>query len=93
MPESPLVVRTRIEEISVVEETSLKKEYEGYVDVRYWLDRGDELLGFATVRVFFKRTDLPLDTLTSAALARGHYVLSQIAKEYKPAPPDAEGLW
>jgi hypothetical protein len=93
MSESPLTVRTRIEEINVDEETSSDKEHKGYVDVRYWLDRGDELLGFATVRIFFKRTDIPLDALTSAALAQGHHVLSQIAKEYKPASADAERLW
>lgn len=63
--------------------------------MRYWLERGDELLGVATVRVYFKRTDVSLDTLTTAALAQGRNILSQIAEQYKPDADDTtpEQLW
>lgn len=95
MSENPLTVRTRIEEIYVSAEDEIDDGSKGYVDVRYWLERGDDLLGFATVRVYFKRTDVPLDTLTSAALAQGRHILSQIAEQYEPAAPvtPPEQLW
>lgn len=79
MSENPLTVSTRIEEIHVSDEDEIDDGRKGYVDVRYWLECGDDLLGVATVRVYFKRTDVPLDTLTSAALAQGQNSLSQIA--------------
>jgi hypothetical protein len=95
MSENPLTVRTRIERIHVSDEDEIDDGSKGFVDVRYWLERGDDLLGVATVRVYFKRTDVPLDTLTSAALAQGRNILSQIAEQYKPDADDTtlEQLW
>jgi hypothetical protein len=63
--------------------------------VRYRLESGDDLLGVAPVRVSFKRPDVALDTLTSAALAQGRNILSRIAERYVPAAPDTtpEQLW
>lgn len=95
MSVNPLTVRIRIEEIHVSDEDEIDDERKGYVDVRYWLESGDDLLGVATVRVYFKRTDVSLDTLTSAALAQGRRILSQIAEQYEPDAPDTipEQLW
>jgi hypothetical protein len=95
MSEDPLTVRTRIEEISLSHKENVDDGSKGYMDVRYWLESGDDLLGFATVRVYFKRTDVPLDELTSDAVAHGRNVLSQIAEHYTPAQPDtsSENLW
>jgi hypothetical protein len=95
MSENPLTVRTRIEEIHVSDKDDIDDGSKGYVDVRYWLERGDDLLGVATVRVYFKRTDVHLDTLTAAALAQGRNILSQIAEQYEPVTPDTtpEQLW
>lgn len=95
MSENPLTVRTRIERIHVSDEDEIDDGSKGFVDVRYWLDSGDALLGVATVRVYFRRTDVSLDTLTAAAFAQGRNILSQIAEQYEPAAPDTtpEQLW
>lgn len=98
MTEQPLTVRTRIAKLDLTREDQLidfNDGRKGYVDVRYYLESGDNLLGVADVRVYFKRTDISLDALTSAALGQGHQILSQIAQHYKSDPSDAspEQLW
>jgi hypothetical protein len=87
MSETPITIRTRIEEIDVYEKdlAASMEGRAGHVDVRYWLERGEQNLGFATVRLFFARTDISLDELTASALAHGHQVLSQLAQHYKPS--------
>ena len=89
-----LKVTSRIEEIQITDAFEETDDRKGYVDVRYWLNDDEQLLGFAEVRVYFTRTDISLDELTSAAPVRAQQVMSQIAQHYEPGQfRTPEQLW
>ncbi len=81
MSQNPPTVRTRIESICPDDVSP-----GGYVDVRFWLEQDNELLGVADARVFYKRDDLSLADLKADAIVKGHQIFSQIAQHFKPTP-------
>ena len=95
MSVASLSVRTRIKEIEIYDADESEDGRLGHVDARYWLEDGDQLLGVADVRVYFKRKDVSLEALSSAALARGRELFSQIAQTYESDSPATlpEQLW
>ena len=89
-----LKVTSRIEEIQLTDAFDETDDRKGYVDVRYWLNNDEQLIGIADLRVYFTRTDIPLDELTSAAPVRGQQVMSQIAQHYEPGQSHSpDQLW
>ena len=95
MSNSPLSVRAKIAEVDVYDVDDVDEGSAGHIDVRYWLERGDETLGVADVRIYFKRTDVSLDDLRASALAHAHRVLSQVVENYASTSVDSslENLW
>jgi hypothetical protein len=95
MSQLPLIVRTRIDKVEVAEEDALESEYKGLVDVSYWLEQEDELVGSAEVRVYFRRTDIPLDVITATAPIQGSRILLKIAQHFHSMSQESipDGLW
>jgi hypothetical protein len=90
-----LKVTSRIEEIQLTDAFDDGDDRKGFVDVRYWLNDSEQLIGTADVRLCFTRTDVSLDELASASPLRARQVLSQIAKHSEPDHSCAtpEQLW
>jgi hypothetical protein len=90
-----LNVETKIKDIDVYDVDEVDNGRLGHIDVRYWLKDEANLLAVADVRLYFKRTDVSLDDLTSSAVSRGAEIFAQVAQHHKSAvgtsSPDA--LW
>jgi hypothetical protein len=89
-----LNVTSQIEEIQLMDASDETDDRKGYVDVRYWLNDEEQLVATAEVRVYFTRTDISLDELTSAAPIRAQQVMSQIAQHFESGKSHTpEQLW
>jgi|ERR1044072_3410269 hypothetical protein len=96
MSDNPLSVRAKVAEIDVYDAEDINDDGRaGHVNVRCWLERGDEILGVADARIYFKRTDISLDDLRDSAIAHAHHVLSQIAENLTTSSSGSipERLW
>jgi hypothetical protein len=95
MSNGSLSVQAKIVEVDVYDAEDAHDGHTGHIDVRYWLERGEEVLGVANVRIYFKRTDISLDDLSASAKAHARRVLSQIVENFTVDLDDLgpEKLW
>ena len=76
-----LNVQTRVDDIFPSEDDS-----PNHINITFWLKDNSEVLGFATVRVFFTSEEVSLKDLKTAALSHGPDVIAKISQLYKPDP-------
>jgi hypothetical protein len=81
MSEEALSVRTRVVAIDAPDH---EDDLQGHLDIRYWLEQGNEVLGLVTARIFFDDESVSLAKLQEDAISKGYQLMADILKHRNP---------